>query len=831
MALKRGSGSGAGGALIVAALPPVAGQAVGAQFWLEEEETLWRVEEYTPEGMPGTVTKTPFVTADFDASTFGGNPPTWGGVVSVAPAGVAGQSVVFWDSTAGHTLGTGIAVGRPLKYVSPDGTVATFTLQHASFNDNYPGGIQWFGDPDANSFSGVTTGDATTDTEAEIITILDSDSEVSDRVNDATWINLYFDATDAEVYRLTGHVRGAIGDEDASLAKSALVTADFNTNYNATHTYQWSGVMNLTPAGISGVAQVFWNTLSPTGSKYSLRVGTGTAVPFTWENGSFSESYAGGILWIGDPDESDPDDPQAGTVDSDTEAEILAILDGNAALGTKASDATVLTLYFDATDQEVYKVTAFNPSVEGEKALRYTQLAAGSGGGSPLVTTMKTVLGEPEEIWSGDIAAATADTYVFVTDDDSNRVILPDDADIAFVVIDHGSEDAGEPPVGTTHWIPIEVFNALTAAAALTATNQVTTSDFFRGTATGSFTRRDFSWGITALRELVFTSDSSAESIVGGSVSIVRRFSVIATAEGGGGGGGAGHSGYIAPKDEYDADDLGKRVWENGIDKVVELFTQAGHSRVVVFQDLANAASALNADGTNVTTGVAGEFLGIFANLSAVPALSVTDGSWAGFVGSGDFEIQDPTGFYSSEHWNSYNPFRGSGMRPWSTITLADATTLDHVPFTDPDTGIVSDWRIVNSSGHAERYTTAVGEAFFVQNERLIRMVIEFTEHADDEVRYRAVPYRPPGVDPSIAGSANVTIGGAEANQMIDTTLQVPLAPWFFFNLGEGASSVENGEWHRVRTSQLNAKDDVVASEVPEAANSLQFSDIVVTDE
>ena len=298
------------------------------------------------------------------------------------------------------------------------------------------------------------TGAEDVDTEDEVATWLDENGgDQFDFTQFTGKFVLYADATG--VHRATGYTVGSQGDEDASLVKSALVTADFNANYNATHTYQWSGVMNLTPAGISGVAQVFWNTLSPTGSKYSLRVGTGTAVPFTWENGSFSESYAGGILWIGDPDESDPDDPQAGTVDSDTEAEILAILDGNAALGTKASDATVLTLYFDATDQEVYKVTAFNPSVEGEKALRYTQLAAGSGGGSPLVTTMKTVLGEPEEIWSGDIAAATADTYVFVTDDDSNRVILPDDADIAFVVIDHGSEDAGEPPVGTTHWIPI----------------------------------------------------------------------------------------------------------------------------------------------------------------------------------------------------------------------------------------------------------------------------------------------------------------------------------------------------------------------------------------
>ena len=222
--------------------------------------------------------------------------------------------------------------------------------------------------------------------------------------------------------------------------------------------------------------------------------------------------------------------------------------------------------------------------------------------------------------------------------------------------------------------------------------------------------------------------------------------------------------------------------------------------------------------------------LGIFANLSAVPTLSVVDGSWAGFVGSGDFEIQDPTAFYSSEHWNSYNPFRGSGTRPWSTVTLADGTTTqDHVPFTDPDTGIVSDWRIVNSTGHAERFTTAIGEAFFVQNERKILMVIEYTAHADDEVRYRAVPYRPPGIDPSVHSSADVAID--TANQMVDTTLQIPATPWFFFNLGvAGTGAIANGEWHRVRTSQLNGlATDVAAGDAPAAGNSLQFSDITTS--
>ena len=846
MALKRGSGSGAGGALIVAALPPVAGQAVGAQFWLEEEETLWRVEEYevAAADVPASITKTPLVQADFGSSTINGNQPVWAGALGAAPAAIAGSAVIFWDTTSGHGLGAGSANGEPLKYVNPAGTISAYMFSYSTFISNYGDGVQWIGNSDALSTgaNAFQYGGDDDDTEAEIITRIEANATLLSRIGDPDWLNIYFDEDEGTIVRITDYT--PFQSAERSITKVALSDADFRNNGSGSGTtLDYVGALSALPATPAGTVQTwYWDNtvgavigdgLNQGGTRLKVAAagsnnGSRAGLQSAWFAGNLS---AAELIWIGEAEQDGASNTSYGDDTLETEDDILEFLDANSEVKDLIGVGNNLVL-FQILGDNIYKITAHSAGVSGTKALRYTQLAAGSGGGSPLVTTMKTVLGEPEEIWSGDIAAATADTYVFVTDDDSNRVILPDDADIAFVVIDHGSEDAGEPPVGTTHWIPIEVFNALTAAAALTATNQVTTSDFFRGTATGSFTRRDFSWGITALRELVFTSDSSAESIVGGSISIVRRFSVIATAEGGGGGGGAGHSGYIAPKDEYDADDLGKRVWENGIDKVVELFTQAGHSRVVVFQDLANAASALNADGTNVTTGVAGEFLGIFANLSAVPALSVTDGSWAGFVGSGDFEIQDPTGFYSSEHWNSYNPFRGSGMRPWSTITLADATTLDHVPFTDPDTGIVSDWRIVNSSGHAERYTTAVGEAFFVQNERLIRMVIEFTEHADDEVRYRAVPYRPPGVDPSIHGSANVAIGLAEANQMIDTTLQVPLAPWFFFNLGPaGDNAIENGEWHRVNTAQLNAKDDVVASEVPEAANSLKFNNIAVSDD
>ena len=196
--------------------------------------------------------------------------------------------------------------------------------------------------------------------------------------------------------------------------------------------------------------------------------------------------------------------------------------------------------------------------------------------------------------------------------------------------------------------------------------------------------------------------------------------------------------------------------------------------------------------------------------MSAIPALTISDGSWAAFTGSGDFEIQDPTSFYSSEHWNSYNPFRGSGTRPWATITLADATTLDHVAFTDPDTGVVSDWRIVNTTGHAERFTTAVGEAFFVQNEQKIRMVIEFTPHTAGQVRYVSEPYHGPS---RIQQPKTSSVDIVSANTFVDTGLLVPTTEWFYVNFGEQtpdvATAVVNADWTLVNRTQLLAPDEV----------------------
>ena len=311
--------------------------------------------------------------------------------------------------------------------------------------------------------------------------------------------------------------------------------------------------------------------------------------------------------------------------------------------------------------------------------------------------------------------------------------------------INFGGVDASS--AGTAEWgfvtkVQFDEWTAAVDGGSPTDSTGIFFRDFTANApASVTSTARDFFIGKDADDKLLFASSTTSEDAYPLTIIWFKEEDVDIVS-----GGGGAAPGWIEPKDEYVEDDLHKFLIENGALKHIVLETQVGHSRVVDFQTLANAVSALDADGNHVSTGEAGDFLGFFPNLSGIPALSITDGSWAAFIGAGDFEIQDPTGFYSSEHWNSYNPFRGSGTRPWATITLADATTQDHVAFTDPDTGVVSDWRIVNTSGHAERFTTAIGEAFFIQDEQKIKMVTAYTPHEEGEVRYVSEPWIPGGV-------------------------------------------------------------------------------------
>lgn len=204
-----------GGAKIVPELPPVEEQSIGDQFWLEEEETLHRVGEQEIGGVVGSIEKTPLITADFNAGlAFLGTPIVWVGYVTVLPAVQVGTLVLFWDGTEGAVLTDAIGftgVGSVIKGLTPEGGVFTLTFQSDYFDETYVGGAQWFGDPLHSDIDFIELGDEATDTEAEIIAILDADGEASTNVNDPTWLSLYFDSVDLNVYRLTGHTSTVLG--------------------------------------------------------------------------------------------------------------------------------------------------------------------------------------------------------------------------------------------------------------------------------------------------------------------------------------------------------------------------------------------------------------------------------------------------------------------------------------------------------------------------------------------------------------------------------------------------------------------------------------------
>ena len=372
----------------------------------------------------------------------------------------------------------------------------------------------------------------------------------------------------------------------------------------------------------------------------------------------------------------------------------------------------------------------------------------GGGGGEAVVTTKETLVKVTRERFSV--------AHNFIDEDDFEDIAgMPawgENTKRAF--LNFGADDDGD--AGTAQWARVEKeeFDAWIvsdAGSSPAATTGMHFRDFTSNSPTAiTTTTRDFFIGKDADDKFIIASSTVNEDASPLTVIFENEEEVdVVTGVTGDVADGRGVApGWIEPKDEYVADDLGKFLLENGILKHIVLEAHEGHSRVVEFQTLANAVSALDADGNNIATGGAGNFLGFFPNLSSIPALSIADEVWAALTGAGDFEIQDPTGFYASEHWNSYNPFRGAGDRPWATITKADTTTQDHVAFTDPDTGIISDWRVVNITQHAERYTTAVGEAFFIQDEQKIKMVIAYTPHLEGEVQYVSEPYLAPGTGP-----------------------------------------------------------------------------------
>ena len=200
-----GGGSGGGGATPVMVLPNVDDQAGNAQFLLLTNGTFWIVQEDDVDAVLGTIVKTPITAADFDTFGQGGvdYPIVWGGVrVGDAPNPGTGNAAIWWDTSRQ----AGSRVRFRLENAAASGTSWQPGFLAAT-------NIYWIGDPDEASVSVTRTGDVDTDTEAEVVALLDAlanDSEFRTEIGMADSLVFYYDQPDAEVNKITSYTAGTL---------------------------------------------------------------------------------------------------------------------------------------------------------------------------------------------------------------------------------------------------------------------------------------------------------------------------------------------------------------------------------------------------------------------------------------------------------------------------------------------------------------------------------------------------------------------------------------------------------------------------------------------
>ena len=222
--------SGGGGrAEVVEALPDIADTREGDLFILAvdtddyEQGQLVQVGTEEVDAVAGTIAKTALADADFRST---GAPTTndynYVGAVSVQPATPAvGTQNYFWDLTVGRTIATPNDpnnAGRASKLVHSDGNVYGGTWETSTFHQTSSAaeGFLWFGDPDLitgqDRFS-TRFGDATTNTEAALIALLDANEEIQTAL--ATSIAAsnsiaVFEIGGDNVYKITAYTPGTL---------------------------------------------------------------------------------------------------------------------------------------------------------------------------------------------------------------------------------------------------------------------------------------------------------------------------------------------------------------------------------------------------------------------------------------------------------------------------------------------------------------------------------------------------------------------------------------------------------------------------------------------
>ena len=200
----RAGDGGAGGAEIVEALPPIEDVSLGDQFIVEGEKTTYVVEEYMEEGEPGTLSDRVLADSDWDSDWNATNTLDYVGVSSGNPTTgpITGQVFIFWDLDAED--------GNQLRLWFGGGfQPAAVSFQQGSFDD---GGLNliWIGDArEADSFI-ERYGDLHIDTEAELITFLDANPDISAKVNSLANLVIY-EKGDLGPHVALIHTPGTIG--------------------------------------------------------------------------------------------------------------------------------------------------------------------------------------------------------------------------------------------------------------------------------------------------------------------------------------------------------------------------------------------------------------------------------------------------------------------------------------------------------------------------------------------------------------------------------------------------------------------------------------------
>ena len=232
-----GSSSGRG-AKAVDSLPDISTVKPGDIFILTADSGGYKSGDFiyvnvgTVAASPGTITKVAVADSDFrDHGTPSSQTLDYVGAVTTQPATpTAPIQTWFWDISVGKTIGSASDAGAALKFISSNGLVSRALLQRVWFDLSQ---LLWIGDPAQLSTQinvGTAIGDATLDTEAEVIAFLDANETAKDNVETALAgadTIVLFEIAGDDFYKITAYTPGTVAGTENQYALLGGGTAAF----------------------------------------------------------------------------------------------------------------------------------------------------------------------------------------------------------------------------------------------------------------------------------------------------------------------------------------------------------------------------------------------------------------------------------------------------------------------------------------------------------------------------------------------------------------------------------------------------------------------------